>query len=288
MYLLFDIGGTKTRIAFSDGETLSTEPTVISTPTDFEEGIETLKREAEKIAAGRHVVAAAGGVPGPLDDTRDQLLNAPNLSGWVGKPLCTRLKEVLGVPVFLENDTALVGLGEATAGAGKDNRIVTYLTISTGVGGVRIVEEHIDQKSVGFEPGHQIIDLDKTACPNCVPCAICGDTVDLESMISGSAVKRRFGKEPYDIAQNDPLWEELAEWLAIGLHNTILHWSPDAVVLGGSMMVGDPNIPIDRVHFHLGRLLKIFPRTPKILRATLKDFGGLHGALAHVRYKTHK
>ena len=45
-------------------------------------------------------------------------------------------------------------------------------------------------------------------------------------------------------------WEELAETFAIGLHNTILHWSPDRVVLGGSMF-NEIGISVER---HGGKL----------------------------------
>jgi glucokinase len=50
------------------------------------------------------------------------------------------------------------GLGEAVFGAGKGREIVVYMTISTGVGGARIVGGKIDASAMGFEPGHQIID----------------------------------------------------------------------------------------------------------------------------------
>ena len=61
---------------------------------------------------------------------------------------------------YLANDSDLDGLGEATVGAGKGFNIVAYITVSTGIGGVRIVGGKIDVSTYGFEPGHQIIDAD--------------------------------------------------------------------------------------------------------------------------------
>ncbi len=106
----------------------------------------------------------------------------------------------------------------------------------------------------------------------------------LEEYISGAALERRLGKKPEDIL-NPVVWEELARHLAYGLNNTILHWSPDIVVLGGSMIVREVGIKIPRVRAHLAKILTIIPPTehPPIISATLGDFGGLHGALALIR-----
>jgi len=83
--------------------------------------------------------------------------------------------------------------------------------------------------------------------------------------------------------EDESLWnEELPRWLAYGLTNTILHWSPNAVVLGGSMIVGDPAISVDAVRKNIEECLTIFPELPTIKKAELEDFGGLYGALAFI------
>jgi glucokinase len=274
MLALFDIGGTKTRIAFSsDGETFE-EPVIIETPQTFEEGIEVIARTVKDLSKGREVRAVVGGIAGPLNQLRTELVRAPHLQNWVGRPIQKALSESVEARVFLQNDSALVGLGEARFGAGNGNTIIAYITVSTGVGGVRIVDGQIDRGQFGFEPGHQIINANDNSDDA---------LIDLDGTISGEAIERRFGKKPYEISQSDALWDELARWLAIGLANTIVHWSPDVVVLGGSMMVGDPKIPIENVRKHLEVALKIFPEHPPLALATLGAVGGLHGALAYAK-----
>ena len=76
------------------------------------------------------------------------------------------------------------------------------------------------------------------------------------------------------------MFEELAKWLAYGLNNTIVHWSPDVVVLGGSMITGNPAISLKSIQRHVSKILTIFPTPPIIVKATLQDVGGLHGALS--------
>lgn len=279
MYILFDIGGTKMRVVAASREKFLGEPTVVSTPKDFNEGMETLKRIIDNLvseftANNGIVVAIVGGIAGPLNQEQTMLVKSPNLSGWVGHDIKNTLHEVYNAPVTLENDAALVGLGEAHFGAGRGKSIVAYLTVSTGVGGARIVDGEIDRASLGFEPGHQIIDPDNSLCPTC-------EGNDLEAYVSGTAVEKRFGIKPYEI-HDATVWDELAKFLAYGLNNTIVHWSPDIVVIGGSMM-NEVGIPIPAVRKHLAEILKIFPNIPLIEKAELADFGGLYGSLAFAR-----
>lgn len=265
------------RVALSrDGETFG-EPKIISTPKDFDAGMLALKNLATELLAGERADAAGGGIAGALSRDRERLLNGPNLQGWNGKPIRDSLASAFGCPTFVENDTAIVGLGEAVAGSGKGHGIVVYMTVSTGVGGVRIVDEKIDVSAMGFEPGHQIIDADGTLCKS----SVCGFGLDFESAVSGTAVSARYGKKPYEIT-DDAFWEEMARILAYGLNNTIVHWSPDIVVIGGSMMkkIG---IPVDRVRAHLKGILHIYPELPLIEHSALGDIGGLYGALHFVK-----
>jgi len=276
MFALFDIGGTKTRVSISeDGITLG-EPKIFDTPENFEVGIKRLKEAIMGLIGDRKIEVCAGGIAGPLDEEKDGLIGGPNLSGWVGKPLKKRLQEVLNTRVFIENDSSMVALGEAVHGAGKGYDIVAYITISTGVGGSRIVDGKIDESSIGFEPGHQIIDADKTLCPDC-------DGNDLESYISGGAIEKRYRKKPYDIT-DEKFWNEIAKFLAYGLNNVTVHWSPDVIVLGGSMMKV-PGIKVSEVDAHLKDILKIFPLLPVIKKAELGAVGGLYGSLAYLKSK---
>ncbi len=276
MYILFDIGGTNMRVALSrDGETFG-EPKIIPTPKDFDAGMLALKNLSTELTGGEKVRAAAGGIAGTLSRDRTKFLNGPHLQGWNAKPIKAALESAFGAPTFVENDTAIVGLGEAVAGAGKGHAICAYMTVSTGVGGVRIVNERIDVSAMGFEPGHQIIDAGGLLRQTSVG----GQGLDLEGYISGTSITERYGKKPYEIT-DEAFWDEMARLLAYGLNNTIVHWSPDVLVIGGSMMkkIG---IPIERVRAHLKGILHIYPELPLIEHSALGDIGGLHGALAYI------
>ena len=109
-----------------------------------------------------------------------------------------------------------------------------------------MVQGEIDKATIGFEPGHQILDIDRSLLGK--------ETVHtLENLISGTALENSRGTKPYDIPQTDLIWNQLAFYLAIGLRNTVAYWSPDKIVLGGSMIVGEPRI-----------LLQDYPNTPNL------------------------
>lgn len=273
-YALYDIGGTKTRVAISRDGVNFEEPQIFNTPKDYRDGIEKIA-EVSKQLAGGPITAAGGGIAGVLSRDRSMFLEGPHLLGWGGRAIPQLLKEKLECPVYLENDTAIVGLGEAYNGAGRGGEIVAYITVSTGVGGVRIVSGKVDVAMFGFEPGHQIIDAG-----GALHKGVGGYGIDLEGYISGSAIEMRYGKKPYEITDG-AFWDEMARMLAYGLNNTIVHWSPDIVVLGGSMMK-QIGIPVNRVREHLSGMLHVYPQLPRIVKAELGDIGGVYGALHYV------
>ncbi|MDD4988914.1 MAG: ROK family protein [Candidatus Pacebacteria bacterium] len=272
MYIVFDIGGTHMRIAGSKNGRELLPPVIVDTPKDFSKMGDLFKSAVGQISNGEKVLAVAGGIAGEFDEKHESLLFSPNLSDWVGKPLHGTIADITKSFVFIENDTAMVGLGEAHEGAGRGFPIVVYITISTGVGGARIVDGKIDRTHFNSEPGHQIMDLASKAT--------------LEDLVSGKAIGKKYGKHPGDIT--DPaVWEDLEKISAVGIYNSILHWSPDAVVLGGSMIVKQVGIKAENVAKHIEAMLKAFPVAPKIIKAELADSGGLIGSLAYLREKLH-
>lgn len=273
-YVVFDIGGTKTRVATTNDLETFAEHTSFNTPMDFKVGVKKiLDTIKELLKKGEKVKGMAGGIRGRLTEDKDGIENDNALSKWAGKSLVAELKKVYDVPIFLENDAAIAGVGEAVFGAGKGLEIIAYHTVSTGVGGAKIENGEIDHADVGFEPGHQILDIDRT---------ILGEEIapTLENLVSGTAVETRFGTKPYEIPQTDIIWDELAGYLAQGLRNTILYWSPDAIVLGGSMITGDPRIEIDAIRKATVEALDGFVDSPLIVASKLGDKAGLYGGMA--------
>lgn len=270
MLLLFDVGGTKMRVVVSRDGTTFGEPKIIPTPASFADGMAALKTLADELSGGERITAVSGALAGSFDRTRTTLLNGENIKDWVAKPVRAELERMFGVPVHLENDAAAACLGEAVYGAGKGKEIVAYLTISTGVGGARVTNGRIDASAMGFEPGDQIIDAGR---------GFIDWPVYRLMDISGKGIERIFQKHPTEISDAS-VWEQVAQVLAIGINNTIVYWSPDIIVIGGSVM---ESIPLDYVEERVREIRKGFPMSPPLMRSALGDSAGLWGALVRAR-----
>ncbi|MBI1833577.1 MAG: ROK family protein [Candidatus Andersenbacteria bacterium] len=273
MYLAFDTGGTKTRLGLSrDGQTIEKTVFLKTQTNDYAKALQEFKKAALELTGGEQIVAAAGGIPGTMDKEKNQILNAPNLPGWRGKNLRDDLQQLLHAPVYLENDTAVICLGEAMAGAGKGHRIVVYITVSTGIGGCRVVDQKVDANAMGFEPGHQVIDSTGATCA-------CGSIGHLEAVAGGASLLKIHGTPPENI--KDPkIWDKEAYNLACGLNNVIVFWSPDIVIIGGSIM---KSLKLETVKQKVRDMISIYPQLPEFVPPVLGEEGGLLGGLALIK-----
>jgi glucokinase len=250
-------------------------------------------------------VAAIGlGAPGPLDFRRGILRFAPNLPGWVNVPLRDMLVEAFNMPSFVGNDADVAALAESRFGAGRGVASMIYMTISTGVGGGMIFDNHLftGGNGLGGEVGHMAID------PHGPKCA-CGNTGCLEMLASGTAIARRArerielgepsmlvemvggdvaritAKEVNEAGQKgDALarsaFEEAGIYLGAAIVSLMYMLNPSLFVLGGSVtFAGDLLFdPIRRTV--AARAPAVYQEQTRIVKAMLGGDVGLWGALA--------
>ncbi len=264
MNILFDIGATKTRIAKTKDDLSFETPIIYSTPAQYNEGKEFLLKNISHFSVGEKVEIIAGCIAGPWDNENGTISESINLHDWDNKPLQADLSQAFGAKVLIDNDAAMAGLGEATNGAGRGFHKILYMTISTGVGGAIIMDGQIYER---LEPRKQVINGGKS----------------LGELISGRSLEERTGKKPKDITDTE-LWNSLAKILAEGLHTIIIEHSPEAVVIGGSMM-NDVGIELAVVEKYLKEISTTGYHLPIIKKAELGDLGGLYGALAYIKQK---
>lgn len=262
MKIVFDIGGTKMRFAEVLGSEIS-EPIVVNTPTSYIDAMAEISEIIFKMSKGRKVECVAGGVAGVLSKDGKKLLVAPNLKDWINRPLVEDLSRLSGGKVFIKNDTDMVALGEAVRGAGKKDRVVAYLTFSTGIGGSFVIDKNLMSFNFGTEPGFQIIDSQ--------------DSRSLHS-VAGTELKNDYGLLFKDIKDVE-IRKKVMKDVVSGIHNTIVFWSPDVVVLGGGMT---ESFDLEEIKKDLSSFRLRFPELPDIRFAELGDFGGLYGSLEFI------
>ena len=276
MTLVFDIGKTHTRLARIDdvggGVPVITDRIEYDTPQDFNEAISKMVEGFKKLGMDSTTKALCGSVPGKWNKETGVITYAPHLTGWVGNSFSKSLYAAgidPSVALNIENDAALAGLAETVHGAGVGKHIVAYMTVSTGIGGARIVDGKIDATHDGSEPGHQIVDWSTGAT--------------LEDLASGRGIKDHHGNEIQEIG--DPqIRAEITHVLAAGIHNMIVHWSPDIVVLGGPVVMVERGVDLEVVKKYVGKSLG-FGDVPEIVKSALYPDAGLIGAAVYSKDK---
>ncbi|MBI2022834.1 ROK family protein [Candidatus Daviesbacteria bacterium] len=273
MYLLFDIGGTNTKLAVSEDGFDISDKRIYQTPEDYNLGLKLMKDTFELMTRGAMVAGVAGGIAGPLSPDASKIVKFTNNQGWNNQEFKSHLQEAFHAPVFIGNDAAMGGLGEASHGGGVGFKVVSFITVSTGFGGSRIENGKIDISRSGLEIGHQIIETKDS-----VECS-CGGTNHLESFLSGAALERKYGKSAKEI--DDPeVWDEMARLLSIGLFNTTVYWLPDVIVLGGSLM---KSINLEKVRIYFETKNSLLPSLPEIKLSKLGDLAGVYGSLEFLK-----
>jgi glucokinase len=297
-----DIGGTHLRAALYEPD--NTQPIVhqrVETHTQEPGVYERMEALISSIwPKDREVMAIGVASPGPLDPHTGYILKTPNISEWQNFPLGPTLSHHFHVPVFLDNDANLAALGEWRFGAGRRHHDVLYLTVSTGVGGGVIADDHLLQGYHGLatELGHTIID------PDGPPCS-CGFAGHLEAFSSGPAIVRYVLHElqagaDSSLRAGDDLtarviadaafhgdalaisaYRRAGEYLGIGVANFLHAFDPSIVIFGGGVSQVGPllfdafQISLKKRVFHPRYLEGL-----KIEMAALGDDAGLLGALA--------
>jgi predicted NBD/HSP70 family sugar kinase len=262
MIAVFDIGATHTRFALASNGELGE---VVHMETDpSARGFGKFLGSLEAFIGTNKVQKIVGGMPGGLEGDDGVLSLDTNLPAWVGMPVKSRMRKLFDCPIIVANDVVMGGLGESHFGAGTKNGVMAYFTISTGVNGVRIVNGRPDSTIARYEIGYQVIATED------------GEPISLESRVGGRALEERTGHRPQQM--RDPkIWNQVDRDLAIGLYNTLLHWTPDLVVVGG-MMTRDINLV--HVRDELEKLPRALLRIPALSYAKLGDTAGLYGAIA--------
>ncbi|MGE5326845.1 MAG: ROK family protein [Deltaproteobacteria bacterium] len=142
---------------------------------------EAVDKAEEKWSAIR---AVSIGAPGSVDPERGIVHHAPNL-GWHEVRLGEKLKDILGVPVLVENDVNVGVVGEHALGAAQGAHDVVGIFVGTGIGGGIILKDELYDgfRGAAGELGHMILQIDGPQCG-------CGRRGCAEALASRTAMER--------------------------------------------------------------------------------------------------
>lgn len=254
-----DIGGTNTKVVLQGADGRIVERVEI--PTSAPEGAVALAGRLAQAVADWPEFGAVGLSVAGLIDREGNLVQAPNLSAFVGQDL--RAAFARFAVRALENDVNCAVFGEWRLGAGRGASSLAMFSLGTGVGGGLILDGKLwhGAGGLGAELGHMVLDADGPECP-------CGLHGHVEAWL-GARGFARVGREQAAAAPQSALaraiaageepdarvltalaldgcvaaraaLEECGRWLGIACANVVAVLQPERILIaGGSMRAGD-------------------------------------------------
>jgi predicted NBD/HSP70 family sugar kinase len=256
MYLLGDIGGTNSRFAFTKNLNQIGKIEFFITPQKYNDFLNLIKK-----FKNAKIKLACFGFAGNFDQKKEKLVFAPNLKDYENKNLKKDLEKIFGCKVILENDALLAGLGEGKFGAGKKFNIFGYITLGSGIGGVKIVKNRPDENVFGFEPGHSFLLFQ----------------IAIEELIGGKNIEKIYGKKLEEI-KDQKFWDDYQKLLALFLVNVSLFWSVSAIIISGGI---SKSLDFKKINYYFRKFHPLRWQV-KIIKSKLQEKNTLYGALVKI------
>jgi predicted NBD/HSP70 family sugar kinase len=247
--------------------------------------------------AGRDRASLRGigvGVPGPVDHETGRIARSISMPGWDDYPVADHMRDIYGLPVAVDNDANLLGLGEQST-IYPDAHLLLFVKGGTGIGASIVVDGQLLRGRYAAEGdiGHaKILGVQEV-------CSSCGAVGCLAATASGRAMVRDLNRLGHQVRtsrdvvslvrEGDPdavrIITDAGRALGSVLSTAVSLLNPEVVVIGGD---------IAHAHEHLlgGIRETLLPLTQPLATAhltvapsRLRDHAGIAGAALAVREK---
>jgi glucokinase len=190
--LALDIGATKVEAALVDAAGTLSSRSRINDADHHDDLITAIIELARRVMADGPVDVVGVGCAGPMSRGGEEV-SPLNIPQWREFPLRRRLRDALGLDVFVDGDARALALAEGAFGAAREQSSYLSMVVSTGVGGGLVIDgELLDGESGNAgHIGHLNV------VPNGNLCS-CGAFGCLEAEASGWAIEARTGVAPAD------------------------------------------------------------------------------------------
>ncbi|MBU4483717.1 MAG: ROK family transcriptional regulator [Actinomycetia bacterium] len=263
-YILGVMIGVKTiRIALTDLGSNIIE--IIKIPTEewfgpdavIDKLVKNLKKIIRTSKVNKEEIIGIGvGATGLVDSKKGLVIFSPNLDGWNNIKLKEIVEEKIGLPTFIENECRVQAIAEKKYGLAKDVKNFVCVETGTGIGTGVFIDNKLmtGDKGMAGEVGHIITDLAGDRMCHC------GNTGCLETLCSTNSLIedimadiRKSGKfvdyggrklkidDLYRLYEHgDKIVtgnvEKNAEYLGIGISNTIKMFNPELIIIHGEII----------------------------------------------------
>lgn len=262
-YVGLDIGGTNIKTAVIDeANQISIKHIEFINKSSPDQALQQILEITQSLIRQAKNVSAIGiGLPGIIDSKTGIMIQSPNLAQLENLDLRKIYTEKFRIPVYIDNDVNISAFAEYKMHpeiVRNNLKNILFMMVGTGLGGGIILDGKLWRGSSGFaaELGHICIDLHGDKCN-------CGGKGCLETYVSSTGLikhakkhLRRFPSSTLsrispdklnceDIFEaeknNDPaavyLIQEFIEALSAGVGSLINIFNPEAIVLGGGVLI---------------------------------------------------
>lgn len=247
---LFDLGlGMRARhLSATDMAVLDPNDAV----THVAEGIRSVIEQAGvgQAGAGQRAILGVGvAVPGLVEHTEHAIVHGQSV-GWDAVPVETMLRDMIDLPVLVDNGAKTLGQAETWFGAarGTDNAIIVLLGMGLGTCIISNGEVYRGATSSAGEWGHTCVMVGGRRCR-------CGANGCLEAYVGAAAIAARYAElagagQPASPASLEgtvaaiiassqrnaaaaQVLDEVVMYLGAGIANLVNLFNPERVVVGG-------------------------------------------------------
>jgi predicted NBD/HSP70 family sugar kinase len=237
----FDIGGTTTRVAVSDGvdETVCHFTTEINEDRPIASHISASLDATLEFASfdAGHLAGIGIGLPGSVDHKAGTVRLATNL-GIDSDPYSLRMEisSHYGCPVEIENDVKTAALGLVDRLDDPAHDVLTYLAIGTGIASATVVNGQLlrGRRGSAGEVGQIVVAPNGRSIEGSLPGS-------LEAMAAGPSIREAANENG---ASLDATMLNAAKYLALGVHALFMTFDPHLFIVGG----GVASSPVFQAH----------------------------------------
>ncbi len=288
-YIGVDLGGTNLRVAKvnGDGEILEIKTAATPATGSAENVCDKIIQLANEIGL-KGVKGIGIGAPGPVVG-KTSLFMCTNIPSLADFDIANYIKAKTKIrKVLVDNDANCAGVAEAFVGAAKHSSSTYYITVSTGIGGVFIIDKKAVSGHLGFggEVGSVIVDTSSTVDNGNLPAGA------IEPLASGKSLVERAKAAGMDVTHAGEIFEvkdsneiakklydEFIDYMSTLIANISHIVNPQTFVIGGGvskswdLWIGDLKIAINK------KVLKPLVGGFNIIKAELDEPGIIGAAL---------
>jgi len=202
------------------------------------------------------IIGIGIGATGLVDSKIGLVIFSPNLDGWNNIKLKEIIEEKTGISTFIENECRVQAIAEKKYGLAKD--VKNFVCVETGIGigtGVFIDNKlMVGDKGMAGEVGHIITNLAGNRICHCgnTGCleTLCSVNSLMEDIMADIKKSERFSDYGSSRLKTEDLYrlyeqgdeivtrnvEKNAEYMGIGISNTIKMFSPELIIIHGEII----------------------------------------------------